>query len=343
MKAAIMIAPYQIRIRDVPKPEPRPHEVLIRMKAAGVCGSDVHFYDGTHPYADYPRIYGHELSGVVEETGASCTRLKAGDRVIVEPAIPCGRCYPCRIGKYNCCVDMDMIGAFRQGGFAEYVTVPEAYAHKMPDGMRFEVGALCEPFSIGAQVVRRADVRDDAVVTVLGVGPIGLTALILMKRFYRVRVMAIDVVPERLERARRFGADVLINPQRQDAVRTVLELTQGEGSHIVVESAGLKQTMEQTIEMVSPGGRIVIVGLTNEQVSFPGILFTKKEVEIFGSRNNVGCFPQVIDFLHRFPEVADDFITDRIPFDRIAEAMDRSKTKPNEVNKIMLTFDDSAS
>ncbi|WP_116189217.1 zinc-binding alcohol dehydrogenase family protein [Paenibacillus taihuensis] len=340
MKAAIMTKPFQIGIEEVPKPVPKPNEVLVKMEAAGICGGDIHYYDGTHPYAVYPQIYGHELSGVVVSVGADVTKLAVGDPVIVEPTVACGSCYPCRIGKYNCCVKIDMIGGFRPGGFADFVTVPEAYAHLMPDGMSHEVGALCEPFSIGAQVVHRAGAHEGAVITILGVGPIGLTALIMLKRMYRdVTVYAVDVVAERLARAKQFGADGLINPREQNTLETIMKLTGGEGSHIVIESAGLKLTMEQSIQLVSPGGRIVIVGLTNDEVTFPGVLFTKKEVEIFGSRNNAGRFPEVIDFLHRNSDIADGFVSLRMPFTDIAEALHLAKTKPGEVNKIILTYE----
>jgi L-gulonate 5-dehydrogenase len=338
LKAAIMTEPYIINIQDIPEPIPARNEVLISVKAAGICGSDIHFYDGSHPYAKYPQVFGHELSGVVAALGSNITKFKIGDRVVVEPAIPCGTCYACRIGKYNCCANIDMIGGWRQGGFAEFVTVPESFVHIIPAGVEYETGALCEPFSIGAQVVSRANVQDGNTVTILGVGPIGLTVLILLKKLYNVKVFVVDVVPERLEKASQFGADMLINPRNSDTIKTIEELTVGEGSNIVIESAGLKLTMEQSIELVSPGGRIVIVGLTNDSVNFPGILFTKKEVEIYGSRNNAGKFPEVINFLSQHEEVAKQFITRTFQFSEIAEALHIAKTKPNEINKIILDY-----
>lgn len=338
MKAAIMNEPFQIEIKEISRPEPGPKEVLVKMKVAGICGSDIHFYDGTHPYARYPQVYGHELSGVVEAVGSDVTKLKAGDRVVVEPAVPCGKCYPCRIGKYNCCVQIDMIGVVRQGGFAEFLTVPEDYAYLMPEGMSHEIGALCEPFTIGAQIVSRANPRQGSTVTILGMGPIGLTALILLKNLHDVTVFAVDVVPERLEQAKYFGADQLINPKETDTLAAVNSLTEGEGSNVVIECAGLKMTMEQSIQLVSPGGRIVIAGLTKNEVSFPGILFTNKEVEIYGSRNNAGRFPEVIQFLNTHHEIANDFITRKMPFEDIAEAFQLAKGKPNEVVKIVLEF-----
>ncbi|WP_338044810.1 zinc-binding dehydrogenase [Paenibacillus lignilyticus] len=287
-------------------------------------------------------MYGHELSGVVEEVGEGVVSgAKPGDRVIIEPAIPCGSCYPCLSGKYNCCIDMKFVGSFGgQGGFADYVAVPERCIHPMPDEMEYRIGALCEPFTIGAQAVKQAGVKDGMTVTILGMGPIGLTILILLKQLYAVRVFAVDVVPERLLTAKQFGADVLINPLEADPVQRVKELTGGEYSNAVIEVAGLKRTMEQTIHLVSAGGHVVIVGLTSDDVSFPGILFTKKEVEIRGSRNSVDQFPFIIDFLSRNRELADAFITATMPFRDIAHAFHETKTKPNAFNKIILMFDE---
>ncbi|RAP77631.1 alcohol dehydrogenase [Paenibacillus montanisoli] len=341
MKAAVFRKPYEIELSEVAKPQPGAGEVIVSVRAAGICGSDLHNYDGSHPYVVFPAIYGHELSGIVAEVGGQVKRVKPGDRVIIEPSIPCGSCYPCRSGKYNCCVAMKFVGSFGgQGGFADYVAVPERCVHSMPDDMDYRIGALCEPFTIGAQAVKQAGVQDGMTVTILGMGPIGLTILMLLKQLYAVRVFAVDVVPERLQTAQRFGADVLINPLHEDPVERIEELTGGEYSNAVIEVAGLKRTMEQTIHLVSAGGHIVIVGLTSDDVSMPGILFTKKEVQIRGSRNSVDQFPFIIDFLNRNRELAEAFISATMPFSDIARAFHEAKTKPNAFNKIILTFDE---
>src|SRR5579875_1363665 len=163
-----MTKPFTIELKDVPCPSPGPDEVLVRMKAAGICGSDVHFYDGSNPYANYPQIFGHELAGVIQAVGENVKQRKVGERVVVEPAVSCGRCYPCRIGKPNACANIDMIGSVRAGGFADSLTVPEHHVHLMPDNMSYEVGALCEPFSIGAQAIARANIQPGNTVTILG-------------------------------------------------------------------------------------------------------------------------------------------------------------------------------
>lgn len=338
MLAAVMTKPYTIEFQDVPRPEPKPNEVLVRVKAAGICGSDVHFYDGSNPYANYPQIFGHELSGVIEEVGSGVKGRKVGERVVIEPAVPCGKCYPCRTGKFNVCVNIDMIGSVRRGGFANFLAVPENHVHVMPEDMTFEIGALCEPFTISAQAIERAQIMSGQTVTILGMGPIGLTILAQIKKQYDVKVFAVDLVPERLELAKKFGADIIVNPKEMDTIEAINNLTNGEGSNIVIESAGIPLTIEQTIHLVSAGGRIVIVGLTGKSVTFPGLLLTKKDIEIHGTKHSVKKFPQVIQFLNNNKDIAESFITEVMPFESIESALKKAKDYPNEVTKIVLRY-----
>ena len=336
MRAAVLHAPNQLSIEQRPAPEPARGEVLVAIRRAGVCGSDLHFYDGSSPMP-LPQVLGHELAGDIVALDEGVTRRRVGERVVIEPGIPCGRCFPCRRGKYNCCDHIDMIGVLRPGGFADFVTVPEAYAHPMPVGMTYEQGALVEPFSIGAQMIHRAEPREGDSLVLIGLGPIGLTALILLKTWHpTVRVIGIDLVPERIAEAKGFGCDVTINAKDQDAVRTVMELTNGEGAAIAIECAGSPFTIGQTVHLVAAGGRIVVAGVTFKDVSFPGRSLTKKEVEIHGSRNNVGQFPSVMAFLAAHPEVARRFISATMPLEKIDEAIHWAKDKPNEVTKIVL-------
>lgn len=338
MLAAVMTKPFSIEFQDIPLPELGPNEVLVKVKAAGICGSDVHFYDGSNPYAKYPQVFGHELSGVIEKVGLQVTKRKIGERVAIEPAVPCKNCYPCRIGKWNACVDINMIGSVRKGGFADFLAVPETHVHVIPDEMSFETAALCEPFTIGAQAIERANLSSGHTVAILGMGPIGLTILAQIKQQYDVKVFAIDPVVERLELARKFGADVLINPSKENAVETIDHLTNGEGANIVFEAAGIPHTIEQTIYIASTGGRIVIVGLTGEDVTFPGLLLTKKDIELHGTKHSVQKFPEVIQFLKDHPDIARSFITETMPFSNIENALKKAKNFPHEVTKIVLSY-----
>lgn len=336
MRAAVLVEPKRIVFENRPRPVPGAGEVLVAVRRAGLCGSDLHFFDGSSPMP-LPQVLGHELAGEIVEVGAGVTTRRVGDRIVIEPGIPCGKCFPCRRGKYNCCDAIDMIGVLRAGGFADFVTVPAAYAHPMPAGMTYEQGALVEPFSIGAQMIHRAAPRDGDTLVLIGLGPIGLTALILLKAWHpQVRVIGLDLVPERIAQAKSFGCDVAINPKEQDAVKTVMALTGGEGAAIVIECAGSPFTIGQTVHLVASGGRIVIAGVTFKDVAFPGRSLTKKEVEIFGSRNNAGHFPRCIDFLARHPDIARGFVSATMPLEKIADAIRWAHDKPNEVTKIVL-------
>lgn len=262
MRAAVMTKPFSIVFQDVPCPEPAAHEVLVKVKAAGICGSDVHFYDGSNPFGRYPQIFGHELSGVIEKTGTAVKERAPGERVAIEPAISCGSCYPCRKGRTNACVNIDMIGSVRKGGFADFIAVPETHVHPIPDDMDFATGALCEPFAIGAQAIKRADVQDGETIVILGLGPIGLTILAQIKKRFQADVIAVDPVRKRLKLAESFGADAAIQPADVNAEEEILKLTNGEGAGIVIEAAGVPATIEQSILLAAAGGKIVIVGLT---------------------------------------------------------------------------------
>ena len=336
MRAAVLAEPCKIAIEDRACPEPRAGEVLVAVRRAGICGSDLHFFDGSSPML-LPQVLGHEFAGEIAALGADVMARRVGERVVVEPGIPCGKCFPCRRGKYNCCDNIDMIGVLRAGGFADFVTVPAAYAHPMPAGMTYEQGALVEPFSIGAQMIHRAEPRDGDTLALIGLGPIGLTALILLKAWHPgVRVIGLDLVPERIAQARSFGCDITINPKEQDSVKTVMELTNNEGAAIVIECAGSPFTIGQTVHLVAAGGRIVIAGVTFKDVTFPGRALTKKEVEIHGTRNNAGHFPRCMEFLAKNPDIARRFISATMPFEKIVEAILWAKDKPNEVTKIVL-------
>ncbi|KKI93307.1 alcohol dehydrogenase [Bacillus sp. SA1-12] len=338
MKAAVMTKPFTIEFQEVAKPELGANDVLVRIKAAGICGSDVHFYDGSNPYANYPQIFGHELSGIIEEIGPEVKERRVGERVVIEPAVPCGECYPCRIGKTNVCVNLRMIGSVKKGGFADYLALPENHVHVMPDNMSYEVGALCEPFTIGAQAIDRAKIEGGQTVTILGMGPIGLNILAQIKRQFDVTVYAVDVVPERLARAKDYGADIVINSRESDVIQTIDEMTNGEGSNIVIESAGIPITIEQTVLLVSAGGRIVIVGLTGKDITLPGLLLTKKDIELHGTKHSVNKYHQVLNFLENNKDIAERFISTVMPFDQIEEAILTAKNHPNTVTKVVLTY-----
>jgi 2-desacetyl-2-hydroxyethyl bacteriochlorophyllide A dehydrogenase len=310
MRAAIMDAPFKLRVGEWETPRPGPAEVVVSVGATGICAGDMYLYKGTNPYASYPVIGGHEIAGTVLEVGEGVAGLASGTRVVVEPFIGCGKCYPCRIGKQNCCANLQIIGIHQAGGFAEYVVAPSQNIHKVPDGLSMAFASFAEPVAIGVQVCRRGAVADGEYVLILGCGPIGL-ALIEVARARGAHPVAVDVMPERLKTARQLGAETL--PADDQLLQNVLEQTNGEGAPVVIEATGSEKAMEQTVDLVAAGGRIVIVGLVKRGVgvTFPGLDFTRKEMTIVGSRASVNCFPEALALLAEgkisYPHAATQF------------------------------------
>lgn len=309
MRAAIMDAPLEMRVGTWEAPQPGPGEVLISVGATGICAGDMYIYLGKNPYARYPQVCGHEIAGVVAEVGSGVMGLELGTRVVVEPFIGCGTCYPCRVSKSNCCTRLQIIGVHRPGGYAEYLVAPATHVHPVPSGLSFTVASFAEPVAIAVQACRRGDVGSEYVL-ILGCGPIGL-ALIEVAKARGAHVVAVDTLPDRLETAAKLGAMVLLADDR--LTPTVLDQTNGEGAPVVIEATGNVTAMEQTVNLVAAGGRIVIVGLVKEGVTvrFPGLDFTRKEMTVLGSRASVNCFPESLQLLASgaitYPRIATEF------------------------------------
>lgn len=296
MRALVFNGPRSLRMTEMPVPTPQDHEVLVRVDAVGVCAGDLYLYLGKNPYATYPIVGGHEIAGTVAERGVGAAAVALGERVAIEPFLSCGRCYPCRVGKPNCCTQLRIVGVHRAGGFAEFVAVPADRLHRIPPGLSAEHAALGEPVAIALHACRRADVRAGERALVLGCGPIGL-ALIEIARERGAAVLAVDIEPARLELARALGAEPLLSGP--DLAARVRALTAGEGAAVVLEATGNPRAMEQAVDLVASGGRIAIVGLVKQGVgvTFPGLDLTRKELTIVGSRASTGCFPEALQLL----------------------------------------------
>jgi L-gulonate 5-dehydrogenase len=340
MRAAVTVAPRRIEIRDLPDPTPAPDEALLRVEVAGICGSDLHMYDGTNPYANFPRTQGHEFSARVVALGSAYQGdVKPGDRVTVEPLIYCGECFPCRHGRPNCCVSLKVLGVHTEGAFAELISV-KSRALFPAGSLDAELTALVEPVSIGMQVVSRGQVPGDDTVVVYGAGVIGQAALVCA-RDRGARVLVVDKLPSRLELARTLGAEATAEAGREDVARVIADWTNGEGPAVAVDATGAPSVIRAAIDAVAPSGRVVIVGISDQEVSIPVIQFSRKELTIVGSRNNAGVFGQALDLVQRLNDRLRVLVTHRFPIDQAQEALDLALDRPQDAEKVLLTVTDT--
>jgi scyllo-inosose 3-dehydrogenase len=335
----------QLELASLPDPEPKPSEVLIRVKACGVCGSDLHLVekdaDGYVAYADHtslPVVLGHEWAGVVEAVGAAVSSLAPGDAVCVEPNNWCGECAACRAGLPNQCRDLEEIGFTRDGGFAELAVVQARYCWKLDalaaagvqnDDM-YETGALVEPTAVAynALFVRSGGFLPGGNVVVFGAGPIGLAAIALARAAGAGPIVAFDTIPERLELARRLGADLAYDPGAlaragEDLAGVIREATRGDGVALAVEAAGASPRTLPILERVmAPGGKIVQVGIGPDPTPILLVRLQQQAVSIHGSIGNSGngIFPNVIRMMAARRVDLRPMVTARFPLDRAVEA-----------------------
>jgi 2-desacetyl-2-hydroxyethyl bacteriochlorophyllide A dehydrogenase len=307
VKALILDAPGQLRVGEWLAPQCGPGDVIIRPIAAGICAGDMQHYSGRNPYTQYPLVCGHEVCGVVVEVGAHVSRFQRDDLVVIEPVVGCGRCYPCRHGKPNCCMNFCLIGLHRPGGYADFCVAPEANVHAVPAGLDPVTASFAEPLSIGIHACRRGSVAAGEYCLILGAGPIGL-AILECAKLRGARVAITDINEDRLAFARELGAQTL--KADDNLLPAVLEQTRGEGADVVLDATGNPKAIESAIDLVAPGARVVIVGLVKKGVgvTLPGLDFTRKEVNVLGSRNSVNCFPEALAQLAsgavKYPRVA---------------------------------------
>jgi len=296
MKAIVLKAPGQLALEELPVPRAEEGHVVVRVRAVGICGSDLHAYNGTQPFFEYPQVPGHEICGVVHELPGRVGDLQPGDHVVIDPTIPCGKCYACRIGRYNCCPNLRVIGVHTTGGLAEFISVPSQNLYSLPHDIPFEVGALVEPLAVGVQANERGRISNADTVVVIGAGMIGL-AVLMVARARGARTLIADMRAPRLEKAVQVGADAVVDVSQADIAGAVRDFTGGEGANVVVEAVGSVDTVRLALDLVSPAGRIVILGLCPDSVPLPVTILIRKETEIIASRLNAGRFPDVISML----------------------------------------------
>ncbi|MBS7624807.1 NAD(P)-dependent alcohol dehydrogenase [Candidatus Bathyarchaeota archaeon] len=323
MRAAVLYKPFDMRVEEVEPPQIGAKEVLVKVKRVGICGSDVHFYCHGKIGAfvvDRPIILGHECSGEVVKVGEDVKGVSVGERVVIEPGFTCGICEHCRSGRYNLCPSVRFYGAPPyNGAFAEYVSAPAENVYPMPENMTYEEGAMIEPLAVGLMAAKRGNISVHDSVAVFGAGPIGLLALQASKSHGAIETYAIDVIEYRLEYASRMGAEFAINASKEDPVRRVMELTNNKGVDVVIEASGSPKALQQALDVVKPGGRVVLVGYPLTEVPIFIDIILMKELDIRGVHRYANVFPTAIRLVSSGKVDVKSLVTHVFPLERILD------------------------
>jgi len=277
-------------IDQVEVPKVDANEVLVDIKASGICHSDLNYRDGVAPVGKLPITLGHEIAGIIAEVGNHVKGLKEGERVCIHYVISCGKCVYCNSGKDNLCEEYRMIGKDVDGGFAEYIKVPARNTLKLPENIPFEQAAILGcAVSTPFHALRRGETKAGETVVIYGVGGLGVHAIQLASKVFGAgKIIAVDILEEKLKLAKRFGADEVVNAKEEDPVKRIRELTNGRLADVALDFVGLRETVRNTVECVGKGGRAVIVGISQDEIRLsPYRTLIGKEMELVGVNDHL--------------------------------------------------------
>ncbi|MGL5522897.1 MAG: Zn-dependent oxidoreductase [Aeromonas veronii] len=337
MKSVVIKQPHQLELTERPLPVPAEGEVRIRVLRAGICGSDVHIFHGNNPFAKYPRVIGHEFFGVIDAVGEGIPEADLGKRVVVDPVVSCGDCYPCSVGRPNVCSHLQVIGVHRDGGFSEYACVPHVNVYELPDDIPDEEAAMIEPFTIAANICAQLQPTEKDVVLIYGAGPMGLTSIQALRGVYCVdRIIVADRVAERLLMAQENGADVVVNNSIVDLETYLKE--ENISPTLIIDAACHPLILSEAIKLASPAARIGIMGFSSEACIINQQQITSKEITIFSSRLNRRRFPEVIKWCKEKRINPSKLITHHFPYQQVEDAMELFEKNQRDCCKVVLIF-----
>lgn len=345
MKAMKLTGIRQIKMENEPVPEIMTDtDVLVRMKVVGVCGSDIHYYTQGHigtQMVKFPFTVGHEGAGVVEKTGKTVTSVKPGDRIAIEPAMPCYDCDQCRAGRHNTCRNMKFLGCPDQaeGCLSEFIVIPGKNCLPIPNNMTFEEAAICEPLSIGLYAVKQSSILGNQTAAILGFGPIGLSVLLTSKATGVKKFIVTDKIESRIEIALQNGAVYAGSPENDDVVKQALK-TIPEGLDIVFECCGQQEALENGIDMLKPGGKLILVGIPEfDYWKVQADLIRRKEITIINIRRQNHCAEEAIEYVANGKAIVKPMITHRFKFNETQKAFETVAGYKDGVLKALIKFD----
>ena len=338
MVAITVSSPNVLDIRtDDDTTQPGSGEVAVRVGRAGICGSDIHILHGSNPFARYPRVIGHEFAGHVVAIGPGVISLAVGNAVVADPVLACGHCYPCRVGRPNVCSNLQVLGVHRDGGFRNYVILPAENCVRVPADMPLAVAALAEPFAVAANVLSRTGIGAEDTVLIYGAGTVGLTVL-QVARLHGARCIVSDVDPARLDRARSYGAASVLNPREMPVPEAVRDENNGLGPTVVIDGAGIPALLEEACRIISPAGRIGLLGFSPDACNVSQQQIVAKELTLVGSRLNRRFISQVVQWLAEGKLQPADMITQTFAARDARDAFHLVETEPQRTIKVQLDF-----
>ena len=341
MKALLLSEYKKLDLTDMPIPVIGPEDVLIKVKACGICGSDIHGYDGSTGRRIPPLVMGHEASGVIAEIGKGVKGWAIGDRVTFDSTVSCGNCYFCHRGEINLCENRQVLGVScnefrRHGAFAEYVSVPQNILYSLPETFPFHYAAMIEAVSIAVHAVNLTPMPLGSSALVVGSGMIGLLVVQTLRLAGCGLIIAVDLEDSKLDLAKSLGADVGLNPKNTDVVQAVQDLTGGRGADVAIEVVGAGKTIDTAIHSVKKGGSVTLVGNITPKVEIPLQVVVSRQIRLQGSAASSGEFPQCIDLLARGAIKVDPIISALAPLEQGADWFKRLYANEPGLMKVVL-------
>jgi L-iditol 2-dehydrogenase len=344
MKTMVLTGIREMEMQDRPDPViTDDYDVKIKLERIGVCGSDIHYYTSGQigsQIVKYPFPVGHESGGTIVEVGKSVTKVKAGDRIAIEPAIHCGECDQCRAGRQNTCRNMRFLGCPGQidGCLSEYIIMPEENCFLIPDSMTFDEAAISEPLAIGVYAVRQSIPMKGAKVGILGFGPIGMSVMLPAQAYGAEEILVTDKIEERLSIARKMGAKFTGNPDRQDVVKDINEAEPLQ-LDVVFECCGQQDAINNALEILKPGGKLMIIGIPEvPKLCFHMDYMRRKEITVVNVRRQNGCVQEALDLMATGRVDVSPMATHRFSFDDTKRAFDLVAAYKDGVMKAMIDF-----
>jgi len=339
-QAAVLRKVNDLVLESRPMPVPKPHEVLLAMKSVGICGSDVHYWvEGRIGsfVVEAPMVVGHESAGQVVQVGSDVKHLKAGDRVTIEPGVPCKSCHYCKVGRYNLCPDVKFMATPPyDGSIANFIVHDASFCYKLEDHVSYEEGAMCEPLSVGIHACGRANIQIGAKVLIMGAGPIGLVSLLSARASGATKITIVDLKPERLEMAKKLGADGVILATANIAEE--IEKQNLGPIDVSIECSGAQPALKSALAATRPGGVVVLVGMGSKEITLPLVEAAAREVDIRGVFRYANTYPKALALITSGQIDVKPLITHRFNMNDVVKAFQVSKDMSDGCIKVMINI-----